>query len=57
MSLAKDDVEKIAHLARLALGEDELDSVADGLLASSRWWNKWVLWIPKVLPLWPIRCT
>ncbi|MEJ2529298.1 MAG: Asp-tRNA(Asn)/Glu-tRNA(Gln) amidotransferase subunit GatC [Gammaproteobacteria bacterium] len=31
MSLAKDDVEKIAHLARLALGEDELDSVADGL--------------------------
>lgn len=31
MSLAKDDVEKIAHLARLAVGEDELDSVADGL--------------------------
>ena len=31
MSLVKDDVEKIAHLARLALGEDELDSVADGL--------------------------
>lgn len=31
MSLAKDDVEKIAHLARLALGEDGLDSVANGL--------------------------
>jgi len=31
MSLARDDVEKIAHLARLAVDEDELDSVAAGL--------------------------
>ncbi len=31
MSLARDDVEKIAHLARLAVSEDELDSVAAGL--------------------------
>lgn len=31
MSLAKDDVEKIAHLARLDLGEDALDAVANGL--------------------------
>ncbi len=31
MSLARDDVEKIAHLARLAVDESELDSVADGL--------------------------
>ncbi|MCP4127146.1 MAG: Asp-tRNA(Asn)/Glu-tRNA(Gln) amidotransferase subunit GatC [Gammaproteobacteria bacterium] len=31
MSLVRDDVEKIAHLARLAVDEDELDSVATGL--------------------------
>ncbi len=31
MSLARDDVEKIAHLARLAVGEAELDAVASGL--------------------------
>ncbi len=31
MSLARDDVEKIAHLARLAVDEDELDAVAAGL--------------------------
>ncbi len=31
MSLARDDVEKIAHLARLAVDVDELDSVAAGL--------------------------
>lgn len=31
MSLARDDVEKIAHLARLAVDGDELDSVATGL--------------------------
>lgn len=31
MSLARDDVEKIAHLARLAVDEGELDFVADGL--------------------------
>lgn len=31
MSLEKSDVEKIAHLARLAVSEDELDSVASDL--------------------------
>ena len=31
MSLARDDVEKIAHLAHLAVDEGELDSVAVGL--------------------------
>jgi len=31
MSLVRDDVEKIAHLARLAVNESELDSVAAGL--------------------------
>ncbi len=31
MSLVRDDVEKIAHLARLAVDGDELDSVAAGL--------------------------
>jgi aspartyl-tRNA(Asn)/glutamyl-tRNA(Gln) amidotransferase subunit C len=31
MSLVREDVEKIAHLARLAVGEDELDAVAAGL--------------------------
>lgn len=31
MSLARNDVEKIAHLARLAVDGDELDSVAAGL--------------------------
>jgi aspartyl-tRNA(Asn)/glutamyl-tRNA(Gln) amidotransferase subunit C len=31
MSLARDDVEKIAHLARLAVDEGELDSVTSGL--------------------------
>jgi aspartyl-tRNA(Asn)/glutamyl-tRNA(Gln) amidotransferase subunit C len=31
MSLARDDVEKIAHLARLAVNESELDTVAVGL--------------------------
>jgi aspartyl-tRNA(Asn)/glutamyl-tRNA(Gln) amidotransferase subunit C len=31
MSLERDDVEKIAHLARLAVDEGELDSVAAGL--------------------------
>ena len=31
MSLARDDVEKIAHLARLAVNEAELDVVASGL--------------------------
>ncbi len=31
MSLARDDVEKIAHLARLAVDDGELDSVAEGL--------------------------
>ncbi len=31
MSLEKSDVEKIAHLARLAVNEQELESVADGL--------------------------
>ena len=31
MSLQRADVEKIAHLARLAVSEDELDSVAGGL--------------------------
>jgi aspartyl-tRNA(Asn)/glutamyl-tRNA(Gln) amidotransferase subunit C len=31
MSLARDDVEKIAHLARLAVNEAELDAVASGL--------------------------
>lgn len=31
MSLVRDDVEKIAHLARLAVDEGELDSVAAGL--------------------------
>jgi len=31
MSLERADVEKIAHLARLAVSEDELDSVASDL--------------------------
>lgn len=31
MSLEKSDVEKIAHLARLAVSEEELDSVAGDL--------------------------
>jgi aspartyl-tRNA(Asn)/glutamyl-tRNA(Gln) amidotransferase subunit C len=31
MSLERDDVEKIAHLARLAVDEGELDSVTAGL--------------------------
>ena len=31
MSLARDDVEKIAHLARLAVDGEELDAVASGL--------------------------
>ncbi|MES9900642.1 MAG: Asp-tRNA(Asn)/Glu-tRNA(Gln) amidotransferase subunit GatC [Sedimenticola sp.] len=31
MSLERSDVEKIAHLARLAVSEDELDSVASDL--------------------------
>lgn len=31
MSLARNDVEKIAHLARLAVDGDELDPVAAGL--------------------------
>jgi aspartyl-tRNA(Asn)/glutamyl-tRNA(Gln) amidotransferase subunit C len=31
MSLEKSDVEKIAHLARLAVSDDELDSVATDL--------------------------
>ena len=31
MSLEKDDIEKIAHLARLAVGEGDLDSIAGDL--------------------------
>ena len=31
MSLERSDVEKIAHLARLAVSEDQLDSVASDL--------------------------
>ena len=31
MSLERSEVEKIAHLARLAVDEDQLDSVAGGL--------------------------
>ncbi|OQX45699.1 MAG: asparaginyl/glutamyl-tRNA amidotransferase subunit C, partial [Candidatus Sedimenticola endophacoides] len=31
MSLERADVEKIAHLARIAVDEEELDAVAGGL--------------------------